>query len=51
MVEIGGNKKTPKVKNIVRKNIESGINAASAHPFINIAWIICKKICPVSAYD
>jgi hypothetical protein len=27
-------KKTPNVKNVERKNIESAINAASVHPFI-----------------
>ena len=35
--KFGRKKKTPNVKNVERKNIESAINAASVHPFISAA--------------
>jgi len=37
-------RKTPNAKNVERRNIESSINAASVHPFISTAWIICSSI-------
>jgi hypothetical protein len=39
-----GRKKTPMVKNIERKNIDSTMNAASVYFFANTASIMCSSI-------